>query len=151
MSALPHQPQFVWERQSWCVTPCSAGRDRGGTDYAASSAQPDAVSRAGPGSGPVTIKPAAVSRGPANWSLKHRPSTIRAPPMAEEISHRPAATARITARSRLLRGAAVVVFIVVLLPVRSCCVRMDAPVRLPVTSLALTHLSLRTPEVSTHG
>src|ERR671919_2155765 len=146
MSALPHQPQFVWERQSWCVTPCSAGRDRGGTDYAASSAQPDAVSRAGPGSGPVTIKPAAVSRGPANWSLKHRPSTIRAPPMAEEISHRPAATARRTARSRLLRGAAVVVFIVVLLPVRSCCDVWMRPSAFPLHPVVPTHSG-----GSTHG
>src|SRR5688500_4548781 len=62
------------------------------------------------------MKPAEQSRWPANWSHTHRPSTTRARPGDAEISQRPAATARSTARSRLLSGAGIVLVIVGPLP-----------------------------------
>ena len=50
------------------------------------------------------IRPAVARRGPTNWSAKAQAVDDEPSPSAWEIWQRPAATARRTARSRLLRG-----------------------------------------------
>ena len=81
----------------------------------ASKATAFGVRRARPPAESGTARsPAPVSRAPANWSAQHSPSMTSVVPHPPDTWQRPAATARSTARSRLL-NVAVAVFIMITL------------------------------------